>query len=259
VAAPQAAAAPGPAAPVGAGEARQLALELPHATGASLADFLQAPCNEAALGAVLRWPDWPGPVLVLSGPPASGKTHLARIWAERARALTIAPEDASDPDRLLRELAAPDAAGTCAVDDADLLARDEDLLFHAHNAVVGRGGWLLLTAARPPAAWPVRLPDLRSRLMAAASVRIEPPDDTLLAALLVKQFADRQLRVEPAVVEYLVRRLERSFAAARAAAAALDHAALRAQRPVTLPLARAILWGEGAAAWPGGDEAGEPS
>jgi DnaA regulatory inactivator Hda len=239
---------PGPTAaagppPGGVESAGQLALDLPHATGTSLADFLRAPCNAAALDAVLRWPDWPGPALVLSGPPGSGKTHLARIWAERAGALAVALEDArDDAGRLLRRLGGPDAPAACAIDDADRLAeRDEALLFHAHNAVVGRGGSLLLTAARPPAAWPVRLPDLRSRLLAAASARIEPPDDTLLAALLVKQFADRQLRVDGDVVAFLVARIERSFAAARSVVRALDRASLRARRPVTLPLARLVL------------------
>jgi chromosomal replication initiation ATPase DnaA len=107
--------------------------------------------------------------------------------------------------------------------------------------VLGRGATLLLTATEPPSAWPVRLPDLRSRLLAAWPVRIEPPDDALLRALLVKQFADRQLRVEPAVIEYLIPRLERSFASMREAVDLLDRAALRNQRPITLPLARKVL------------------
>lgn len=233
----------------------QLALELPHTPGAGLADFLESPCNAAALRAVLAWPHWPSPVLVLSGPPASGKTHLARIWAERASAATLNPADFRDPAQALRRSAG--AAGTsCLVDDADRVG-DEALLFHVHNAVLGRGGGLLLTGEAPPAAWPVRLPDLRSRLLAAWPVRIEPPDDALLAALLVKQFADRQLRVEPALLEYLVPRIERSFAAVRAVVELLDRAALRARRPVTLALARAALAAREAAAREEGEEAGE--
>ena len=103
-------------------------------------------------------------------------------------------------------------------------------------------GSLLLTARRPVAAWDLRLPDLRSRLLTAWPVRIEPPDDELLGALLVKQFADRQIRVDPEVVAFLVtRRIERSFAAARAVVHALDRASLRARRPITMPLARAVL------------------
>ncbi len=216
---------------------RQLALELPHSAGQGLADFLRAPCNAAALDAVLRWPDWPSPVLALTGPRACGKTHLARIWARRAGAVALAGSELRDLAHGLRRVA---EAPACLLDDADQIA-DETVLFHLHNAVLGRGATLLLTATEPPSAWPVLLPDLRSRLLAAWPVRIEPPDDALLRALLVKQFADRQLRVEPAVIEYLIPRLERSFASMREAVDLLDRAALRNQRPITLPLARKVL------------------
>lgn len=186
---------------------------------------------------MLRWPDWPGPALVLSGPPASGKSHLARIWARRAGAAYLSGREVWEPAEPLRRVT---GAPALVVDDADGAA-DEAALFHLYNAIAGRGGAVLLTAAAPPVAWPLALPDLRSRLLAAWPVPIAAPDETLLAALLVKQFADRQLRVEPPVVGYLAHRLERSFAAARGIVAALDRASLSARRPVTLPLARAVL------------------
>ena len=109
------------------------------------------------------------------------------------------------------------------------------------NRLVERGGSLLLTAAEPVARWRLRLPDLRSRLLTAWPVRIGAPDDQLLAALLVKQLADRQIHAGTEIVEFLVRRIERSFAAARSVVQALDRASLRARRPVTMPLARLVL------------------
>jgi DnaA regulatory inactivator Hda len=216
---------------------RQLVLDLPHPVGEALADFLPASSNQAALDAVLRWPGWPAAACLLVGPPGSGKTHLAKIWAGRADAVVLQGQDLWEPAEPLRRLG--DAAA-CVVDEAEDLA-DEALLFHLYNRVVERRGSLLLTAGRPVAAWGLRLLDLRSRLMTAWSVRIEPPDDQLLAALLVKQFADRQLRVDGEVVAFLVNRIERSFAAARTVVKALDRASLRARRPVTMPLARLVL------------------
>jgi chromosomal replication initiation ATPase DnaA len=215
----------------------QLALDLPHADGDRLTDFMPAAPNRAALDAVLTWPDWPVPALLVIGPPACGKTHLARVWAARSGALFLRGVDLWGPADPLGRLATRRA---CAVDDADG-APEEEQLFHLWNKVAGAGASLLLTASRPVVAWGVRLPDLRSRLLTAWPVRIDAPDDGLLGALLVKQLADRQIKAELEVVEFLVRRMERSFAAARVLVRTLDRASLRARRPITMPLARAML------------------
>lgn len=215
----------------------QLALDLPHADGDRLTDFMPAAPNRAALDAVLRWPDWPARACLLIGPAACGKTHLARVWAARAQADFLRGPELWAPAEPLARLA---SATGCVIDDADEVPHEEQL-FHLWNRVVGAGGGLLLTAAQPVAAWGVRLPDLRSRLLTAWPVRIGPPDDGLLQALLVKQLADRQIGTDREVVEFLVRRMERSFAAARLLVRELDRASLRARRPVTMPLARAVL------------------
>jgi chromosomal replication initiation ATPase DnaA len=126
------------------------------------------------------------------------------------------------------------------LDPAEPIA-DELALLQLYNRLREQGSHLLLTARRPVAAWPLRLPDLASRLRAAPAVAIGPPDDALLAALLVKLFDDRQLSVSEGVIGYLIRHMERSFAAARAVVGALDRHSLQDQRPVTVALARAVL------------------
>jgi chromosomal replication initiation ATPase DnaA len=104
-----------------------------------------------------------------------------------------------------------------------------------------RRGHALVAARTAPARWQVALPDLRSRLGAAASIAIEAPDDALLAAVLGKLFADRQLRVPPGVIEYLISRMERSLDAAGRIVEALDRAALVGQRALGIALAREVL------------------
>jgi chromosomal replication initiation ATPase DnaA len=116
-------------------------------------------------------------------------------------------------------------------------------LLHLHNSLAERGGQLLLTGRAAPSRWPCRLADLSSRLAAAAAARLEAPDDALMEALLVKLCADRQLLIGAEVVRYLLARMERSFAAARALVAALDRASLAEGRAVTVPLARRVLEG----------------
>lgn len=218
--------------------ASQLPLALGFRPALGVADFLVAPCNETAVAWIDRWPEWPGPGLIVHGPAGSGKSHLAQVWAARAGAHTVAAGGLCD-DQI--DGLSPRAV---VIDGADRVGGDptlEQALLHLYNGVAGDGGHLLLTARAPALHWPVRLPDLASRVRSLAGAGIEPPDDTVLAAVLVKQFADRQLTPGTAVIDYLLSRMERSFAAARSIVDRLDRASLAAGRPVTIALARQAL------------------
>ncbi|RAI41791.1 chromosomal replication initiator DnaA [Rhodoplanes roseus] len=213
----------------------QLALGLEHAESLSRDDFLRSPSNAAALDTIERWPDWPARALVLAGPEGAGKTHLAAIWAERSGARIL-------PAATLGEAAGPQALATGALVIEDVRPGvDEVALFHLLNLARDAGSHLLLTTLAPPAAWTLRLPDLHSRLRAMPVVQIAAPDEALLRAVLVKLFADRQLAVDEALLTWLERHIERSFAAARAVVVALDQEGLRRKRPVTRALAAALL------------------
>ena len=210
---------------------RQRAFDLPVKTEFGHADFLVSDCNREASEWIARWPDWPGPALALYGPRGSGKTHLAHLWCERAGGTLIAGGAVAD--------AVPPVAAAVAIDDAEWAA--EEPLLHLYNSTLERGASLLLTMPAPPASLLLALPDLASRLRALPVVGIAPPDDALLAAVLVKHFSDRQISVKPGVIAYLIARIERSFAAAASVAARLDEAGLAARRPITITLARAVL------------------
>lgn len=205
---------------------------LPVALGPE--DFFVSESNadaHAMLAGGLRWPEGK---LALVGPEGSGKTHLVRTW----QGLTGAER------REARDLSAdlPPGGSAVAVEDAEMLPREaEPALLHLHNHLLATGGRLLLTSDRPPARWGIRLPDLASRVQATALVRLDPPDDALLGALLAKQFADRQLFPAPGVLSFVARRIERSHAAAAAVVAALDRASLAEGRRVSLTLARRVL------------------
>jgi chromosomal replication initiation ATPase DnaA len=214
----------------------QLTIAFPCRTALGRADFLVSPSNEAAVAWLDRWPAWPAGALVLHGPPGCGKTHFVHLWRERTSGITFSGDRLDEGS--LATLIEADPPGV-AVDDAD--RADERALLHLYNCCRERRLGLLLTAAQPPGAWATQLGDLRSRLRAAVAVGIAPPDDSLLGAVLVKHFADRQLRVTPEVIVYLMSHLDRSFAAAADIASRLDAAALAGGRAVTVSLARRVL------------------
>lgn len=215
---------------------RQLILDLVQEPKLGRDDFCVSPANADALALVDAWPRWPGKVLVLAGPEGAGKSHLARIWAGIAKAGFLA-------GRSLTAASIPAFAACPAmvVEDADRLDGQEAQLFHLMNLLGESGGWLLLTARLRPDLWGLRIPDLVSRLRLAPCVEMAAPDDPLLRMVLAKHLADRQLVIEPAVIDFIVLRMERSLAAASALAAALDAEALEKSRPVTRKLAADVL------------------
>jgi chromosomal replication initiation ATPase DnaA len=214
---------------------RQLALDLPPLTSFSREDFLVSPSNEAAYAFIERWPDWPARRALLIGPTGSGKSHLAAIWSEAAKAVTMSA-------RLLDDEAVPElvARGAIVLEDAQA-GIDETALFHLLNLVGEAGASLLISAHEVPDRWGLSLPDLISRLRAMTVLTIDIPDDDLFRMLLVKLFLDRQLVVDISVVDFLLRRIERSFDAARQVVAVLDREGLSRGRRITRALAGELL------------------
>ena len=215
---------------------RQLAFVLPHEESLTRDNFLEGPANAAALGLIDAWPEWPGRTMLLVGPEGSGKSHLAAIWAEQAGARSTtahALTPATVPGAL--------ATGALVVEDLREPDLDERALFHLLNLAREDGAFVLITARVPPSALEIELRDLRSRLRALPVVSLQPPDEALLRALIVKFCADRQLAIDETVVGFLASRVERSYAAVRQAVELLDTEGLRLGRPVTRALAAELL------------------
>ena len=209
---------------------RQISLDLGHMPGHSRDELVVSDANRQAVALIDAWPDWPAAVVVLAGPAGSGKSHLASIWAATANAVFVG---SSEIEGWVED--AP-LSHPVAIDDADV-DLDEHGLFHLINVAGAAGTRVLLTSRRFPSAWGVRLPDLASRLKAAATVEILEPDDHLLAAVITKLFADRQVEVEPHVVQFLVRRIERSLSTAIDVVDRLDRIALEQKTRITRTLA----------------------
>ena len=215
---------------------RQLPLDLPIETRLEAEDFLISPSNEIAFHYLEKWPTWPDRVLLLTGPEASGKSHLAAVWSAQSRAWT---EKASDIvlDRVPHLV----SSGALVIEDCDQSTLDEHAMFHLVNAARERGTYLLLTARKGPMEWNIKTPDLISRLRLAPEVKIDRPDDALLNAVLFKLFIDRQLVIDTTIIAFIQSRIERSIAAARDFVERLDREGLARGKPITRSLAAQLL------------------
>ena len=215
---------------------KQLTLELPLEPRFGREDFLVSPSNERAYALIERWPDWPDTILLLEGPKGSGKSHLAAIWAAQAHGWTVDAFEVGT-DRVPHLV----SNGALVIEDLHSAGGDEPALFHLLNLARERRAYVLITTAVAVGELPIRTPDLKSRLRLAPSVSLDPPDDALLRAVLVKLFIDRQLVVDTTVVDFLALRIERSLAAAAETVAALDREALSRGRRITRPMAAELV------------------
>lgn len=208
---------------------RQLRLKLERREGYRREDFVASAANAEALRALGSYPAWPMGCLALVGPPGSGKSHLAALWARSAGAATLEAGPARPP--------LPDSP--LLVEDVDQ-GHDDEALFHLINRAADSGG-LLLTARVPPAQWPTALPDLRSRLNALPVAVIEEPDDAILGALFDKFFRERNIKPPEDLIPYLLNRIERSAPKAWDIVKRLDETADAEGKAVSRALARQIL------------------
>ena len=210
--------------------ARQLVLDLGHTPSHAETDFVVAAGNELAYAHIMRFPDWSTPLTLLTGPSKSGKSHLAAIWAARANARIATPGD-------LEALAGNPDLGPVLVEDADSGAYPESGLFHLLNRSIRSGLPVLMTARTEPHIWPLKTEDARSRARLALNLGLAPPDDALLSQMFVKLFSDRQIAVEPGLVSYLLKRMERAPNEAVALVEVMDRLALSRGSAVTRAVA----------------------
>lgn len=213
---------------------KQIPLDLAVSPRLSRDDLLKGPSNQAAIEAIDRWPVWQNPIVILVGPAGSGKSHLAAIWQEKSNARLVVPEDLREA--LKREVDTPLLIG-----DIGGAPIDDTALFHLVNTISQTGGSMLLTSRKPPQEWKLQLADLQSRMMAATIIAISEPDDALLASVIAKLFADRQVNVEANVISFLVNRMERSLAAAADIVERLDRLALEKNVRISRSLAGTLV------------------
>jgi chromosomal replication initiation ATPase DnaA len=220
--------------PLPEGGPRQLPLDLGHQPSHAEDDFLVGEGNALAYARVLAWPHWPDSLTLLVGPSASGKSHLARIFTERSGADLVTPES-------ILHVAGSEDRQPLLVEDADRLDYDEHHLFHLLNQSLRGERTILLTARQEVADWPLQTDDVRSRIRRAPLFRLSISDDIELSQMMVKLFGDRQIKVDPKVIGYVVPRMERSAEEASVLVDLMDRLALAKGSAITRSIAAEAL------------------
>jgi chromosomal replication initiation ATPase DnaA len=219
---------------------RQLPFDYGHEPSHLEDDFIEGEGNTLALAHVRAFPHWSYPLTLLEGPAKSGKSHLGRIWAERAAAVRATPQSAE----LLAQTAGPQPV---LIDDVERAGYAEAPLFHLLNQSMRDRRPLLMTSREPIANWPFETDDLKSRARLAQRFTLALSDDIQLSQMFVKLFGDRQVAVDPKVIAYLVQRMERSPEEAVALVDLTDRLALARASAITRRIAAAALAERGVA------------
>jgi len=213
---------------------QQLVLPLSLPPSLQMGDFIVSQVNEEALSWIGKWPAWPQNTLLVYGPKGCGKSHIASIWKSQAQLL-------APPEITLEELSkilTPDAH--FIIDDANQID-DEEALFHLLNAARNGSGSLLLLSVSPPQEWKIQLPDLRSRLNALMTIKIQEPDDVLLKGLIQKFFSDQQIVLSEEASNYLFHQLPRSYENLWESLDKINVEAMGKKRGITIPLIKEAL------------------
>ncbi|MEM9014705.1 MAG: hypothetical protein AAGB02_06325 [Pseudomonadota bacterium] len=208
----------------------QIALDLPaRPVRFDAATYIVTDANRNAYDTALAWLRSDDAAIAISGGSGSGKTHLGYVLAERAGGKVLTnPGDlnvasVNEPVLIVDNL------------PGELTGRE---LLAGLNSAMTKGKRLALFGVGEPANWAGGLRDLETRLAAMPHAEIGQPDEELLRLVMLKRFRDRQIAIEPRVIDYAAPRIARTFAAARIFVERVDRLALESKRPVTIALAR---------------------
>ena len=213
----------------------QLILKFPANQVYSKEDFYVSSSNQKAYEFINAWPKWIKRIVNIFGPTGSGKTHLASILKKKTSTLEIQSEELND--KIFFEFKAKEAL---IIENLNEKV-SETLLFSIWNAALQDNKYVLITSTKPINSYKFELDDLRSRVNSSMIIGINLPSDDLISVILAKNFSDKQIKVEKKHIDYIIKRIDRSYEKISQFISILDKYSLKKGSPFGLKLIKEVL------------------
>ena len=168
-------------------------------------DFYVGKSNYYPFELINKWPQWEKNLLNINGEKYSGKTHLVNIFLKKFKGIKLDPSSLSDESLKVIKL-----HQNIILEDLDKNI-NEKLLYTLFNIIDQDNKFLMITSSRPITGIKFELNDLRSRTKNCLLAKIENPDDELMFALILKNLSDRQITLDKKLIDFIIKRIERSY------------------------------------------------
>ena len=198
-------------------------------------NFFVSSSNLEAFEILNSWPKWIKKFINLYGEKYSGKSHLAKIFESKSTCLNISEKDFTEEIlikfKTKQSLIIEDYQNNIS----------ENLLYSLINIVEQENKYLLITSEKPINEFNYKLNDLVSRLNNFLYIKLGAPDDELIYALIVKNFSDRQITIDKKLIDYIIKRIDRSYESIFIFISKVDQLSLQKGKPINLEVIKKVL------------------
>ena len=213
----------------------QLLLNFNHKQNFNSDDFYVSESNYYAYQLIDKWPKWEKNILNICGEKFSGKTHLANIFKIKSKAIYVTENQINDD--LFKKL----KISECLIIDEFKNNVPENLMYSIINIVDQDNKYLLINSETPFNEIKFKLPDLLSRSKNVLTAKIESPNDELIFAIILKNFSDRQIKLEKKLIEFIINRIDRSYSKISEFIYKVDELSLKKKKPINITTIKEII------------------
>ena len=213
----------------------QLILKFPSHQAYKKEDFYVSPGNQEAYDFINSWPGWIKKIVNIFGPSGSGKSHLASILKNKTSYLQINSNELNE--KIFTRYKTKEALIIENLDEKI----SEKLLFALWNVAMQDNKYLMITSKKPIASYKFKLKDLTSRVKSSLIIGIKLPSDDLISVIIAKSFSDKQIKVEKKHIDYIIKRIDRSYEKISQFILILDKYSLKKGKPFSLKLIKELL------------------